>query len=133
MGDLVAQARALFGDESKDYQAEIDRHYQEGPPESWREEYISEYATMHPFEDFAECWAHYLHISDTVDTAAQSGLTSVSPENFSSFRDLVTGVWLPLSGALNQINRSMGESDLYPFVIPPRVLDKLDFVASLPR
>ncbi len=118
VGDLIEQAQALFGDESKDYQAEIDRHYSEGPPAGWEDDYISTYATMHPFEDFAETWAHFLHISDTLDTASEFGLTSVAPSAFSSFRDLVNGVWVPLTTALNQINRSMGKDDLYPFVIP---------------
>ncbi|MBB6628134.1 putative zinc-binding metallopeptidase [Nocardioides sp. KIGAM211] len=126
------RCRELFGDESKDYQAEIDRHYEEGPPAGWEEEYISTYATMHPFEDFAETWAHYLHICDTIESAGEYGLTAVSsPRLFSNFRDLVVGVWVPLSIALNMINRSMGKEDLYPFVIPAPVLDKLDFVASL--
>ncbi|MDQ1130583.1 putative zinc-binding metallopeptidase [Microbacterium sp. SORGH_AS_0888] len=130
--DRLPEARELFGDETADYQAEIDRHYSEGPPAGWQERYISTYATMHPYEDFAETWAHFLHISDTVETASAYGLTAVAGiEAFSRFRDLVTGVWIPLSTALNMINRSMGKDDLYPFVIPGPVLDKLDFVASL--
>lgn len=75
VGDLIEQAQALFGDESKDYQAEIERHYAQGPPEGWAADFISTYATMHPFEDFAETWAHFLHISDTLDTASEFGLT----------------------------------------------------------
>ncbi|SDC35948.1 zinc-binding metallopeptidase family protein [Nocardioides lianchengensis] len=130
--ERMARCRELFGDESKDYQAEIDRHYSEGPPADWAERYLSTYATMHPFEDFAETWAHFLHISDTIETAGEYGLTSVAPVSaFSNFRDVVTGIWVPLSTALNMINRSMGKDDLYPFVIPAPVLDKLDFVASL--
>ena len=132
--DLMARCRELFGDESADYQAALDRHYAEGAPEGWEASYISTYATMHPFEDFAETWAHYLHICDTVETASEYGLTAVAPvAAFSSFRDVVTGVWVPVTVALNMINRSMGKDDLYPFVIPAPVLDKLDFVASLPR
>jgi hypothetical protein len=88
---------------------------------------------MHPFEDFAETFAHWMHISDTVETARAYGLTTVDPSAFTLFSDLVTGVWIPLSTALNQINRAMGSDDLYPFVIPPPVLDKLDFVAALAR
>lgn len=132
--DLMSRCRELFGDESADYQAALDRHYAEGAPDGWEASYISTYATMHPFEDFAETWAHYLHICDTVETAAEYGLTAVAPVSaFSSFRDVVTGVWVPLTVALNMINRSMGKDDLYPFVIPGPVLDKLEFVASLPR
>lgn len=131
--ERMLACRDLFGDESKDYQAEIDRHYSEGPPQDWQDSYISTYATMHPFEDFAETFAHWMHINDTVETARAYGLTTVDPTAFTKFSDLVTGVWVPLSTALNQINRSMGSDDLYPFVIPPPVLDKLDFVADLVR
>jgi len=130
-GERLERYRALFGDESEDYQAAIDRHYAEGAPEGWASSYISTYATMHPFEDFAETFAHYLHISDACETAAEQGLITVAPSAFASFPDLVRGVWIPLSIALNQINRSMGKDDLYPFVIPEPVLDKLDYVAGL--
>ncbi len=130
--ELMSRCRELFGDESKDYQAEIERHYDQGPPEGWESSYISTYATMHPFEDFAETWAHFLHICDTIETAREYGLLTVGGLTaFSSFHDVVNGVWIPVSVALNQINRSMGKDDLYPFVIPAPVRDKLDFVASL--
>lgn len=90
------------------------------------------YATMHPYEDFAETWAHYLHICDTLETASEYRLAAIAGiDAFTRFRDLVTGVWMPLASGLNMINRSMGKDDLYPFVIPPPVLDKLEFVASL--
>lgn len=130
--DRIEPARALFGDERADYQAAIDRHYAEGAPAGWQDSYISTYATMHPYEDFAETWAHYLHICDAVETAGEYGLHEpVDLDGFRRFRDLVTQVWLPLSTALNMVERSMGKNDLYPFVIPAPVLDKLDFVASL--
>jgi hypothetical protein len=130
-GKTLERYRTLFGDETVDYQAAIDRHYAEGAPAGWEASYISAYATMHPFEDFAETFAHYLHIVDTCETAAEHGLITVAPTAFGSFRDLVRGVWIPLSIALNQINRSMGKDDLYPFVITQPVLDKLDFVAAM--
>lgn len=130
-GDLVEQCRAVFGDETASYDEAVQRHYTDGPPPGWEGSFISTYATMHPFEDFAETFAHYLHICDTVETASAYGLTTVEPAAFSVFRDLVVGVWIPLSAALNQINRSMGRGDLYPFVIPDPVLDKLEFVAGL--
>lgn len=130
--ERMARCRELFGDESKDYQAEIQRHYDEGPPDGWEASFISTYATMHPFEDFAETWAHYLHIADSIETAREYGLLTVGTiGDFSSFQNVVTGVWVPLSIALNQMNRSMGKDDVYPFVIPAPVLEKLDFVASL--
>lgn len=126
-------ARDLFGDDTKDYQAEIDRHYSEGAPADWEKRYISRYATMHPYEDFAESFAHYLHISDTIDTAREFGLVLATPDmpETSSFRARVETEWLPLSIALNQVNRSMGKDDLYPFVLPGAVIDKLEFVHGL--
>ncbi len=130
--EQMARCRELFGDETADYQAAIARHYEQGPPDGWESDYISTYATMHPFEDFAETWAHYLHICDAIETAREYGLLPVAGVGaFSRFRDVVTGVWVPFSTALNQVNRSMGRDDLYPFVIPEPVLAKLDFVASL--
>lgn len=126
------RARELFGDETQDYQAAIDRHYAQGAPAGWEHSYLTMYATMHPYEDFAETWAHYLHICDTLETASEYRLAAIAGiDAFTRFRDLVTGVWMPLSSGLNMINRSMGKDDLYPFVIPPPVLDKLEFVASL--
>ncbi len=132
-GALRDRARELFGDERQDYAAALERHYAQGAPAGWQGSYISSYATMHPYEDFAETFAHVLHITDTIDTARSFGLETVDPEAFGSFRDLVTGVWVPLSIAFNQINRSMGRDALYPFVIASPVLDKLDFVASVIR
>ena len=96
-GDRLARYRELFGDETMDYQSEIDRHYAEGPPDGWASSYLSAYATMHPFEDFAETFAHYLHISDTCETAAEQGLIAVDLVPHGRFRDLVIGVWVPLS------------------------------------
>ena len=133
-GDLINTGRELFGNEEQSYADAIERHYSQGPPAGWETSYISMYATMHPFEDFAETFAHYMHICDTIETASAHGLSTVgSPQSFTSFRDLVTGVWVPLSIGLNQINRSMGKGPLYPFVIPAPVLEKLQFVADLPR
>lgn len=128
--DVVARTRELFGDETVDYQAAIDRHYREGPPRGWESSYISSYATMHPFEDFAETFAHFLHIRDAVDTANNFGLISDDDDTV-LFGDLVRDTWIPLSTALNQINRSMGRRPLYPFRLPDRVIEKLDFVAKL--
>ncbi len=128
--ERLARCRELFGDDAADYQAAIDRHYAQGPPQGWENSYITTYATMHPFEDFAETFAHYLHISDTCETAAAYDLWHQGAGH-ASFRELVRTVWIPLSVALNQINRSMGKGDLYPFVIPSPVLEKLDFVAGL--
>ena len=131
-GDRLTGFRELFGDERVSYQDTSEAYYRDGPPKSWRGTSISKYATMHPWEDFAETFAHFLHICDTLETASAYGLEAVSePRDLDNFADLVTQVWIPLSIALNQINRSMGKGDLYPFVIPARVIDKLQYVASL--
>lgn len=124
-------ARRLFGDERVDYQTALDRHYREGPPAGWESSYISSYATMHPFEDFAESFAHFLHIRDAIDTAHAFGLIEVDDDTDLAFGDLVRHVWIPLSTALNQMNRSMGRRLLYPFRLADPVIEKLEFVARL--
>lgn len=131
-----AQFRDLFGDPEADYQAALDRHYHDGPPANWSQQYVSSYATMHPSEDWAETFAHYLHIRDTLDTAASFGLAPAAakfdlvhlgPSRF----DTLIGMWLPLAWSLNMINRSMGRADLYPFVLPHPVLEKMRFVHTV--
>ena len=128
--------RELFGDPDADYQAALDRHYNEGPPPGWDDTFVSSYATMHPAEDWAETFAHYLHIRDTLDTAAAFGFAPASatferrvlgPSGF----DTTIELWLPLAWALNMVNRSMGKEDLYPFVLPPAVLDKMRFIHNV--
>ncbi|MCC5937452.1 MAG: putative zinc-binding peptidase [Lunatimonas sp.] len=140
--------RTLFGDETQNYASALERHYQVGPLPDWRETYISAYATMHPWEDWAETWAHYLHIVDTLETAYSFG-TQVHPRSVQTSKWLrsdvdenayfcedfnkIIAMWMPLSIALNSINRSMGASDLYPFVINPSVIRKLEFVHGVIR
>ncbi|MEK6349334.1 MAG: putative zinc-binding metallopeptidase [Burkholderia sp.] len=131
--------RERFGDERADYQAALDHHYQNGAPAGWEDNYVSEYATMHPWEDWAETWAHYLHIVDTLDTANACGLV-LDPDDDSlphlddqtsvdeaSFGNLMRR-WFPLTYALNSLNRSMGVPDAYPFALSPTVVSKLRFV-----
>lgn len=130
------EARELFGNAEADYQAALNRHYSEGAPPGWVRNYVSSYATMHPAEDWAETFAHYLHIRDTLDTAAAFSFAPASatferrnlgPSGFDAIIDL----WLPLSWALNMVNRSMGRDDLYPFVLQPRVLEKMRFIHTV--
>lgn len=134
--DRLAQFTGLFGDPDADYQAAIDRHYQQGPPGGWQDHHVSAYATMHPAEDWAETFAHYLHIRSTLDTAAAYGLAPATgtyqrkilgPSAF----DTIIGMWLPLSWSLNMVNRSMGKPDLYPFVLPVAVLDKMRLIHTV--
>jgi len=134
--DRVDQFTCLFGDPSADYQAALKRHYDDGPPTGWEQDFVSSYATMHPAEDWAETFAHYLHIRSTLDTAAAYGL---APANATyqmrvlgpSAFDTMIDIWLPLSWSLNMVNRSMGKGDLYPFVLPVPVLDKMRFVHTV--
>lgn len=120
--------RQVFGDERQDYQQCMQRHYQEGAPLDWQEQgFISAYATMHPWEDWAESWAHYLHMRDTLQTSSEFGLGR--PET-RTFDDMVQD-WSRLTFALNSINRSMGISDLYPFVLGKPVLEKLRWIHRL--
>jgi hypothetical protein len=73
-GGKLEQCRAVFGDDSQDYDAAIKRYYEQGAPADWPEHFVSAYATSHPWEDFAETWAHYLHIVDTLETASAFGV-----------------------------------------------------------
>lgn len=126
--------RTLFGDEQQDYSAALQRHYQQGAPPEWEEHYISAYAASHPWEDFAETFAHYLHIVDTLATIHQAGLgqgTEPPLDPYAAdFADL-GAAWITMAAKLNEISRSMGHRDLYPFSLSPGVMLKLDFVHRL--
>ena len=136
--------RREFGDEREDYAKALEAHYERGAAESWGEGYVSAYASAHPWEDFAETFAHYLHMVDTLETARSYGLALRPPPlggaelvpvatrrlHFDDFDDLVTA-WFPLTIALNSLNRGMGLPDLYPFVLARRAIRKLRFVHDL--
>jgi len=143
--ETLARARELFGDERADYSAALERHYEQGPPADWGERFVSAYATMHPSEDWAETFAHYLHIRDALQTAAAYGVRVEGPQApargelestpADAGRDFVAALadWLPLTYALNAINRSMGRDDVYPFVLSEPAIRKLAFVDELVR
>lgn len=135
-GEPRAAFERLFGDPDASYQDALDRHYSKGSPAGWEQTYVSSYATMHPAEDWAETFAHYLHIRDTIDTAAAfgfapAGATLEHPLAGDTGFDRIIELWLPLSWSLNMLNRSMGHDDLYPFVLPPAVLEKMRLVHKL--
>jgi hypothetical protein len=140
----LQEFRNIFGDEQKDYATAMDKHYAEGPPPDWPEHFVTAYASVHPWEDFAETWAHYFHMVDTLETAGEFGI-SVWPK-IAKGRQLaekidfdphhaplerIIDAWLPLTFAVNSINRSMGLPDLYPFKPAPPVIVKLAFVHRL--
>ncbi|WP_067701176.1 zinc-binding metallopeptidase family protein [Nocardia jejuensis] len=134
--DDLARFRDLFGDPYEDYQEALNRHYSEGKPPGWESAHVSAYATMHPAEDWAETFAHYLHIRDTLDTAAAfgfapAGATLDRPQPGNAGFDRIIELWLPLAWALNMMNRSMGHRELYPFVLADRVLEKMRFIHEL--
>ena len=134
--------RALFGDERVDYPAALDTHYQQGPPADWSSRFVSAYASAHAWEDWAETWAHYLHMVDTLETAAACGLSlrprradepalarvpPVVVERPLPFDRLLDG-WFPLTYVLNNFNRGLGLPDAYPFVLSGAAIEKLRFV-----
>lgn len=137
-GGRLDAFRELFGDERVSYEAALEQHYSHGPDFEWSSTHVSEYATMHPWEDWAETFAHYLHIDAGLVTASSTGLAIGEPARSAGRsawvqRDHVTigsmvQSWLGLTLALNAMARSIGQSDLYPFVLSPIVVEKLDFV-----
>jgi hypothetical protein len=132
--------RQTFGDERADYGAALQHHYESGPPAGWEERYISSYAASHPWEDWAESWAHYMHMIDMLETARDCGLrleprssdkpilTDSNSGTASARFDELIGNWFPLTFVLNNLNRSMGLPDGYPFVLTDPVIAKLRFV-----
>ncbi len=139
--------RELFGDERSDYAQSLNAYYMSGPLANWSSGYVSSYATAHPWEDWAESWAHYMHMHDTVDTALSFGLSVDSSqleftpftgnvlhrpndpgaENFLAFLNH----WTQLTVLLNGMSRAMGQPDIYPFVLPHQVVAKLHFIHLL--
>jgi hypothetical protein len=139
--------RTVFGDEREDYASAIARNYQDGPAPGWNQRHVSAYASVHPWEDWAETWAHYLHMVDTLDTALSFGLNvrklelEIDPfdrnalyrpndpgaKRFLSFLNS----WIELTAVLNELSRAMGQPDLYPFALPRPAVAKLHFIHLL--
>ena len=140
--DLLDSFRTLFGDERADYGQALQNHYAQGAPADWQQKFVSSYASSHPWEDWAETWAHYLHMVDTLETAAACGLSLRPgrrdeptlkkspipwPDRGDSF-DKMIDHWFALTYVLNNLNRGLGLSDGYPFVLSTPAIDKLHFV-----
>ena len=141
------QFRALFGDERLDYAGALQQHYLNGPPLDWRTRFVSSYASTHPWEDWAESWAHYLHMVDTLDTALSFGLDAgeveiglepfttqdlwqVEAQNAHEFLGFINS-WVRITGVMNELSRSMGQHDFYPFALPRTAVAKLHFIHSV--
>ena len=136
--------RAWFGDERRDYQQAVQLHYAVGAPADWAQRHVSAYASSHPWEDWAETWAHYLHMRDTMNAARSFGLDASDAEvdilpfgvaalynpnlpGAQAFLDFVNN-WLRMTHVLNELSRSMGERDFYPFMLPHIAVAKLQLV-----
>lgn len=137
----LVEFRQLFGDERQDYATALQNYYANGPAQDWPERFVTAYASAHPWEDFAETWAHYFHMVDTLETAGAFGLrvrprvtmsadltTVIDFDPHIATMDRIIDSWLPLTFAVNSINRSMGLPDLYPFVLAPSAIVKLSFI-----
>jgi hypothetical protein len=138
---LLGRYRELFGDETADYSEALKTYYANGAPADWNLHFVSPYATSHPWEDWAETWAHYLHMMDTLETAGAFGIhidasapgtgkrgaDMGDPYQEKKFENII-GNWLPLCYASNSLNRSMGHADFYPFVLSEPVIEKLKFI-----
>lgn len=141
--EWVEPFRGIFGDERQDYADALQRHYQQGPPADWPQSHVSAYASSHPWEDWAETWAHYLHMVDTLDTAASFGLDIESVEMpFEGFKPEVlvqpddkflffVNSWGRFTAILNELARSMGLPDFYPFVLSKSSVAKLHFIHTV--
>lgn len=143
--DWQGRCRAVFGDDTQDYGQALERHYANGAPADWAQSFVSSYASAHPWEDFAETWAHYFHIVDTLETARSFGVTvepmrdrngdlsaevDFDPYRIKDARQLMEA-WVAMSIMLNEMNRSMGLPDAYPFVLSDTIVEKLDLIAHL--
>lgn len=141
---FIERYRELFGDEEANYEQALKQYYASGPPANWQDNFISAYATSHPWEDWAESWAHFMHIQDALEVANDFGLVGkavhLDPNDTSrkswlsseqiSF-DGIIRAWTELTIALNSINRSMGLADTYPFILSPAIIKKLEFVFEM--
>jgi hypothetical protein len=143
--DRLRRFRELFGDDREDYAAALRRHYEQGPVPEWQERFVSAYASAHAWEDWAETWAHYLHMTDTLEMASSCGVSlrprrgdepSLESVPASAGRadgtfDALLESWFPLTYVLNNLNRGLGQADAYPFVLSTPAIEKLRFVHEL--
>ncbi|MCW1930930.1 zinc-binding metallopeptidase family protein [Pararhodobacter zhoushanensis] len=128
--------RAVFGDDRADYGEALKAHYENGPPADWAQSFISSYATAHPYEDFAETWAHVMHVLDGLETARAFSLVGADlPEDLHDLAlrpmERLAESWVALSVSLNAVNQAMGHETFYPFVLSPTVIAKMEAIRAL--
>jgi hypothetical protein len=132
-GHCEPEFKAAFGDhENPSYSDAQQRYYEGGPQEGWQANYVSAYATMHPWEDFAETFATYLDMVSVLDTALHMCVAdSCDPTK----ADLATMIsrYVSLGIVLNEMNRAMGLIDLVPEILLPPIVAKMQFVHDLVR
>lgn len=132
--DFVDAFRAMFGDERADYAAALNRHYGGGAPPDWQTRFLTSYASAHPHEDWAETAAHLLHLTDITDSVVSAGFTSseIPHSGWDPYAEpdaaRLIHVAVSLVMGINHVNRSMGLSDIYPFVLSEAAQRKLVFV-----
>ena len=125
-GPLLDRVREVFGDERQNYAQALQHYYENGPVDDWQQHWVSAYASAHPWEDWAECWAHLLQIVDTLETAVAIGLAP--PEAISDDMNVRIAHWTQLALHINLLNRSLDQPDPYPFVLTPDIVNKLKLV-----
>jgi hypothetical protein len=131
---FLAEFRRLFGDEQADYAKALQRHYEHGAPADWQAWCVSAYASSHPWEDWAECWAHFLHVVDAVDSARAHDLRFgaqpvATDQRWPPEGDVLLDRWHPVSLLINDLNRAVGMPDAYPFVVSDKVREKIAYVS----
>ncbi len=132
-GRRDAAFRDAFGDPDQPlYGQALARYHREGPPADWRQRFLSAYAAMHPWEDFAESFATYLDMASVLDTALHMGFADGVDPTKAELDDLVAR-YRQLGVLVNELNRAMGLIDLVPEVLVPAAVEKLRFVHRLVR
>jgi len=147
--EWLDEFRRLFGDERADYGESMARNYKEGPPADWQQRFVSSYASSHPWEDWAETWAHLLHMADTLSTAwsfaldpreldlevepyTKDALYKANEPNADRFLGFLNA-WIALSAVMNEMSRGMGSPDFYPFALPRPAIAKIHFITVVVR
>ncbi|MEZ6146152.1 MAG: putative zinc-binding metallopeptidase [Planctomycetaceae bacterium] len=131
-GRCESEFVSLFGDHTNPGYAEAkDAYYANGPAVDWEQHYVTKYASMHPWEDFAETFAAYQDIISMLDTAGHVGL--IEPVDLTAQTSSLISTYQRLGMAVNELNREMGLLDPVPFVLTGAINQKVDFIHALVR